>query len=80
MRKFVILGMVLAPLWATAALAETATPSADAAGKTTTKAAAATTHSPESLECSKRADAQGLHGKARKTFRSACKLELKKKS
>ena len=28
---------------------------------------------------SKQADAKGLHGKARKTFRSACKKELKKK-
>ena len=26
-----------------------------------------------SLECSKQADAKGLHGKERKTFRSACK-------
>jgi hypothetical protein len=42
--------------------------------------AAAQTHSPESLECSKQADAKGLHGKARKEFRSTCKKELKKKS
>lgn len=26
-----------------------------------------------SLECSKQADAKGLHGKERRTFRSACK-------
>ncbi|MDB5653978.1 MAG: hypothetical protein JWQ94_1591 [Tardiphaga sp.] len=26
-----------------------------------------------SLECSKQADAKGLHGKERKTFRSTCK-------
>ncbi|MBV8766127.1 MAG: phosphate starvation-inducible protein PsiF [Hyphomicrobiales bacterium] len=26
-----------------------------------------------SLECSKKADAQGLHGKARRKFRSECK-------
>jgi len=30
------------------------------------------THSPESLECSKQADAKGLHGKERKKFRSEC--------
>jgi psiF repeat len=28
---------------------------------------------PESLECSKQADAKGLHGKERKKFRSECK-------
>jgi hypothetical protein len=30
-------------------------------------------HSAKSIECSKEADAKGLHGKARKKFRSACK-------
>ena len=34
-------------------------------------------HSPESIECSKRADAKGLHGKERKKFRAECKKELK---
>jgi len=29
----------------------------------------------ESLECSKEADAKGLHGKERKKFRSECKKE-----
>ena len=38
------------------------------------------THSPESIECSKQADAKGLHGKERKTFRATCKSELKKKT
>ncbi len=33
----------------------------------------AVTHSAKSIECSKEADAKGLHGKARKKFRSACK-------
>jgi hypothetical protein len=28
-----------------------------------------------SLECSKQADAKGLHGKARKTFRAKCKRQ-----
>jgi len=32
-------------------------------------------HTAESLECSKEADAKGLHGKERKKFRSACKKE-----
>jgi len=41
---------------------------------------AKTTHSPESIECSKQADAKGLHGKERKEFRSKCKRELKAKT
>jgi hypothetical protein len=32
---------------------------------------------PESIECSKEADAKGLHGAARKTFRASCKSALK---
>ena len=41
---------------------------------------AKTTHSPEFIECSKQADAKGLHGKERKEFRSKCKRELKAKA
>jgi hypothetical protein len=41
---------------------------------------AKTTRSAASLECSKQADAQGLHGKARKTFRSKCIKDAKKNS
>ena len=33
-------------------------------------------HTPESIECSKEADAKGLHGKERKTFRAECKKGL----
>jgi hypothetical protein len=36
--------------------------------------------SAASIECSKQADAQGLHGKARKKFRSKCMRDLRKKS
>ncbi len=32
----------------------------------------------ESLECSKQADAKGLHGKERKKFRAHCKHDMKK--
>jgi hypothetical protein len=70
-------GMILIPLLTMTANAETAVPSG---GKATPQAVAAQTRSPESIECSKQADAKGLHGKPRKTFRSACKKELKKKS
>ena len=34
--------------------------------------------SAASLECSKQADAKGLHGKARSNFRSKCKRQLTK--
>jgi hypothetical protein len=30
-------------------------------------------HTPQSIACSKEADARGLHGKERKKFRAACK-------
>jgi psiF repeat len=36
-------------------------------------------HSAASVECSKEADAKGLHGKERKKFRSECKMEAKGK-
>ena len=49
------------------AFAQTTAPAA----KTDTKAPMV--HSAASLECSKEADAKGLHGKERKKFRSECK-------
>ena len=59
-------------LFASPALAQTAAPAA----KTDAAAPAAKTSKPrsaESIECSKEADAKGLHGKERKKFRSECK-------
>ena len=49
------------------AFAQTTAPAA----KTETKAPVV--HSAASLECSRQADAKGLHGKERKKFRSECK-------
>ncbi len=40
--------------------------------------AAEKARTPESIECSKQADAKGLHGKERKTFRAHCKADMKK--
>ena len=52
-----------------AANAEMATTPAPAAkAKTAPKE-----HSAKSIECSKQADAKGLHGKERQKFRSECK-------
>ena len=38
-----------------------------------TESKAPVVHTAASLECSKQADAKGLHGKERKKFRSECK-------
>jgi hypothetical protein len=77
--------MKLSPLFAAAAAAtlllagpafaqSTAAPAAKsetaAPAKTMKKMSKA--RSPESMECSKQADAKGLHGKERKKFRSDC--------
>ncbi|NGX95757.1 MAG: phosphate starvation-inducible protein PsiF [Candidatus Afipia apatlaquensis] len=67
-----------------AAFAQTAAPAAPAASATKAepaKTAPAKMGAPKekaersaaSLECSKQADAKGLHGKERKKFRSECK-------
>lgn len=58
------------------AFAQTATPATPATKMAPAKTAAPkekTEHSAASLECSKQADAKGLHGKERKKFRSDCK-------
>jgi hypothetical protein len=56
-------------------LTQSATARAAKSGTTSTAATDEKTSKPrsaESLECSKEADAKGLHGKARKKFRSEC--------
>jgi psiF repeat len=66
--------VAIASLFATGtAFAQTAAPAAKTdAAATTDKKAPPKEHSAESLECSKQADAKGLHGKERKKFRSEC--------
>jgi len=48
-------------------------PAAAPAPAAKTEAKAPVVHTAASLECSKEADAKGLHGKERKKFRSECK-------
>jgi len=59
------------------AFAQATAPAKTEAPKADTKAPAekkeAKPRTPGSLECSKEADAKGLHGKERKKFRSECK-------
>jgi invasion protein IalB len=66
-------GLALAAslLFAGAAVAQTPAPAASPAPA----AKAEKPRSAASLECSKEADAKGLHGKERKKFRSDCKKE-----
>jgi hypothetical protein len=85
MRKLLIAAIV-GSFCATGALAQTAPSTIPApqstpvASKSTPKKAASTkARTPESIECSKQADAQGLKGKPRKAFRSKCKKDLMKK-
>jgi hypothetical protein len=55
-----------------AALADSAAPAAAPPGASPAKAAAAP-RTAESIECSKEAEAKGLHGKVRKKFERDCK-------
>ena len=69
-------------LLAGSALAQTPAPAASPAPAAAPATPAATTksgklHSAASIECSKEADAKGLHGKERKKFRSECRKEAK---
>ncbi|RTL53565.1 MAG: phosphate starvation-inducible protein PsiF [Bradyrhizobiaceae bacterium] len=54
------------------------TPAPTPAAPAAPAAKAAKPHSAASIECSKEADAKGLHGKDRKKFRSQCKADAKK--
>jgi len=70
-------GLALAAslLLAGSAFAQTPAPAASPAPAATGKSTKP--HSAASIECSKEADAKGLHGKARKKFRSECKAQAK---
>jgi hypothetical protein len=69
---------------ASSAFAQSTAPAAKSDTKTDTAAPAdkkmAKPHSAESIECSKEADAKGLHGKERKKFRAECKKEAADKA
>jgi hypothetical protein len=70
-------GLALAAslLLAGSAFAQTPSPAASPAPAATSKSTKP--RSAASLECSKEADAKGLHGKERKKFRSECKAQAK---
>jgi hypothetical protein len=82
MRKLLVAAM-LSGFCVSAAFAQTTPPatSAPSATKTAPKTKVPEkARSAESIECSKQADAKGLHGKPRKTFRSKCMKDMKKKT
>ena len=64
-------------LFTGSALAQTTAPAP--AGTAAPAAKTAKPRSATSIECSKEADAKGLHGKDRKKFRSECKHDAIKK-
>jgi len=74
-----VLAVSAVSLWLVgAAVAQTAAPApaapaAPMAPATSAAPAPSKARSAVSLDCSKQADAKGLHGKERKTFRSECK-------
>jgi hypothetical protein len=76
MRKLLIIGLLAAPLSLGTAYAQTTTSTPSPTGSAKAMAKPRTS---ASIECSKRADAQNLHGKERKKFRASCKKELAKK-
>jgi hypothetical protein len=55
--------------------AEMAAPAPKADAPAAKSKAAPKERTAKSIECSKQADAKGLHGKERQKFRSACKKE-----
>ena len=81
--KKLMMAVVLSA-WASIAFAQTPPPAAPPAAapptaKPAPKAKAApVVHSPELIECSKQADAKGLHGPERVRFRANCKKKLLK--
>lgn len=69
--------MISMKMVAAAAAAMIAIGSGAALAKDAKAPATPVVHSPESIQCSKDADAKGLHGKERKKFRAECKKNLK---
>ena len=72
---------IISLLSANAVVAQTPAANPPAASKTTpTAKPPKKPRTAESIECSKQADAKGLHGKERQMFRSKCMKDLKKKT
>lgn len=68
-----IAAIVAATLMAGTTIAQTPSTSVAPPAPTAKPAKAPVVRTAKSLECSKQADAKGLHGKPRKSFMSSCK-------
>ena len=66
-------------LFASPALAQTPAAKSDTAAPAASDKKMAKPRTAASLECSKEADAKGLHGKERKKFRAECKKAAEEK-
>ena len=75
MFRTIAAALIAASMLTAPVLAQGTAPAAAPAATTAKKAEKP--RSAESLECSKQADAKGLHGKDRKKFRSDCMKEAK---
>lgn len=71
-----VLALAASLVLAGSAFAQTPAPS----GAPAPSAKSAKPRSTASVECSKEADAKGLHGKERKKFRSECKRQAAEKA
>jgi hypothetical protein len=78
--SLLLAGSAFAQTPAPATGAAPAAKSAPAKSTSAKPAAAKPERSAVSLDCSKQADAKGLHGKERKKFRSQCKRDAAKKN
>ena len=79
MRRVLIAALLASPFFVAPAIAQAPAPCAPAAKPEAKPKATAKPRTAASLECSKQADAKGLHGEERKKFRAACKKDLAKK-
>lgn len=78
MKTMSALAAVAVAMVASAASAETTTTTPTTTPPATKQFVLKKPTTPEGIECSKEADAKGLHGNARKEFRSKCVADLKK--
>ena len=81
--KSIVLGAIAGSFLAGSVFAQTPSPTTPPVASPTTKPtpkgkATTAPQTPEGIECSKQADAKGLHGQERIRFRANCKKRLMK--
>jgi len=81
--RSIVLAAIASSFWVGSVFAQTPSPTTPPAASATKKAtpkgkATTAPQTPEGIECSKQADAKGLHGQERIRFRANCKKRLMK--